>query len=95
MSELVFEWDEVKARSNVLKHGVGFDEAKSVFNDKFALTIPDFGHSSGEERWLDIGISDRERLLVVWYTERQDHIRIIGCRMATNAERRYYENEQF
>jgi uncharacterized DUF497 family protein len=92
MHDFVFEWDEEKAQSNESKHGVSFFEAKTVFNDPFTLTIPDSVHSVGEERWLEIGLSISGRLLVVWYTERDDRIRIIGSRIATSAELRTYEN---
>ncbi|HAK96019.1 MAG TPA: hypothetical protein DCM87_13765 [Planctomycetes bacterium] len=92
--DLVFEWDEPKAKGNETKHGVSFEEGKTVFNDPFAITIPDPAHSSKEARWLDIGLSARGRVLVVWYTERQEHIRIIGCRRATRGEQRAYEHER-
>ncbi len=88
--DLVFEWDEEKARRNEAKHGVTFDEAKTIFNDPFAMTISDPDHSNEEERWLDIGLSARGRLLVVWYTERSGAIRIIGSRRATKSEERTY-----
>jgi uncharacterized DUF497 family protein len=90
---VTFEWDDGKARSNELRHGVTFDEGKTVFNDPFALTIPDPDHSQHEDRWIDIGFSSKGRLLVVWYTERGDRIRIIGCRTATAAEHRSYRDE--
>jgi uncharacterized DUF497 family protein len=89
---LIFEWDEKKARANETKHGVSFEEAKGVFNDPFALTIPD-PRGRSEDRWLDIGLSASGKLLVVWYTERNEHIRIIGCRRATITERKAYEEE--
>ena len=91
--KLIFEWDETKARSNELKHGVTFHEAKTVFNDPFAITISDPDHSQHDERWIDIGFSSKGRLLVVWYTERDERIRIIGCRTATAAEQRSYQDE--
>jgi uncharacterized DUF497 family protein len=91
---LTFEWDEEKSQQNFKKHGITFDEAKTVFNDPFALTIADPDHSDGEERYLDIGLSMKERLLLVWYTEREENIRIIGCRRATPSERKTYEEEQ-
>ncbi len=91
---LLFEWDETKARSNEVKHGVRFEEAKTIFNDPFSLTISDPDHSAEQERWLDIGFSSRGRLLVVWYNERSERIRIIGCRMATKAEERAYAHER-
>ncbi len=90
---MLFEWDEDKARANEAKHGVPFHEAKTVFNDPFAMTIADPDHSRSEFRWLDIGFSVRERILVVWYTERGGRVRIIGCRRATRAERRAYQSE--
>jgi len=88
-----FEWDEDKARRNEAKHGVSFEEGKTIFNDPFAITILDPEHSRQEERWLDIGFSANGRLLVVWYTERSDSIRLIGCRTATATERRSYDHE--
>jgi hypothetical protein len=91
---LVFEWDEDKARRNESKHGVTFEEAKTVFNDPFALTVPDPDDSDEEERWLDIGLSAEGRLLVVWYTERSERIRIIGSRRATKREEREYAHER-
>lgn len=89
--ELEFEWDEEKADENVKKHAVSFEEAKTIFNDRFAVTIADPDHSVGEYRFADLGLSVTGRLLVVWYTERNDVIRIIGSREATRFERRTYE----
>lgn len=86
--DLVFEWDEEKASRNETKHGVTFEEAKTVFNDPFAITIHDPDHSDEEERWLDVGLSAEGRLLVVWYTERSERIRIIGYRKTTKTEER-------
>jgi len=91
--DLVFEWDEEKAKRNEVKHGVSFDEVKTTFNDPFAMTIPDPNHSAEEERWLDIGLSSEGRILVVWYTERSGRIRIIGSRKATKSEERAYAHE--
>ena len=91
---LVFEWDEEKASRNEAKHGVTFEEVKTIFNDPFALTVSDPDHSDEEERWLDIGLSAEGRLLVVWYTERSERIRIIGSRKATKAEERGYADER-
>lgn len=79
---------------SIEKHGVPFDEAKSVFNDPLAVTINDFAHSANEERYLDIGLSSQGRVLVVWYTERNEGIRTIGCRKATHSERQAYEKER-
>ncbi|MEH1858876.1 MAG: BrnT family toxin [Nostoc sp.] len=86
-----FEWHETKAKENLKKHGISFEEAKTVFNDPFSITITDPDHSIEEERYIDIGLSLRGELLVVVYTERQPNIRIISCRQATKAERKVYE----
>lgn len=90
---LKFEWDENKSKLNLRKHGIDFREGKTVFNDPFAITIDDPDHSDMEERYIDIGISSKGRILVVWYTERNSNIRIIGCRKANNIERDHYEKE--
>jgi uncharacterized DUF497 family protein len=90
---LKFEWDENKSKLNLKKHGVDFKEGKTVFNDPFAITIDDPDHSDFEERYIDIGISSKGRILVVWYTERNNNIRIIGCRKAIRFEREQYEKE--
>ncbi len=89
--QLAFEWDEDKARENRKKHKVDFDEATTVFMDSFSVTIPDPEHSINESRYIDIGMSDKNRVLVVVYTERENKIRLISCRKATAAERRKYE----
>jgi len=89
--ELTFEWDEEKARENLRKHKVSFEEAKTVLMDPWSITIPDPDHSIDEERFLDVGTSLKGRLLVVAYTERGANIRLISCRKATSSERRRYE----
>ncbi|MBI4787075.1 MAG: BrnT family toxin [Chloroflexi bacterium] len=86
-----FEWDEEKAKANYRHHKITFDEGATVFSDAFSNTIPDPDHSTDEERYLDIGTSDKGRVLVVSYTERGTKIRIISCRRATPTERRRYE----
>ena len=88
---LGFEWDEEKAKKNLKKHGVSFDEAATVFGDPLALTIDDPLHSEEEERFLTLGESERRRLLVVVATERGENIRIISVRVATRRERKDYE----
>ena len=88
---LTFQWDEAKSKRNFVKHSVAFEEAKTVFNDRFSLTIADPSHSSDEDRFIDVGLSSKGRVLVVWYTERNEDIRIIGCRKATKTERIIYE----
>jgi uncharacterized DUF497 family protein len=89
--KLTFEWDEVKARENIRKHKVAFDEGKTIFNDPFLLTFPDVDSSETEERYVNIGLSVRDRVLVLIHTERQGRIRIISCRKAKARERRHYE----
>lgn len=91
---LEFEWHENKSINNHTKHGVAFDEAKTVFNDPFSLMQADPDHSAAEDRWLEMGISVEGRLLVVWYTFRAGVIRIIGARCATPAEARRYADER-
>ena len=86
-----FEWDEKKEKSNLKKHGVAFDEGVTVFLDPFSVTIPDPDHSMQEQRYIDIGTSEKGRVLVVVYTERGANIRIISCRKATSSEREFYE----
>lgn len=80
-----------KAKSNRKKHGVDFNEATTVFLDPFSITIPDHDHSAEEQRYIDIGSSEKGRVLVVVYTDRGVNIRIISCRKATYSERQYYE----
>lgn len=89
--KLTFEWDEVKARENIRKHKVSFDEGKTIFNDPFLLTFPDVDSSASEDRYVNIGLSAGDRVLVLIHTERQGKIRIISCRKAKARERRYYE----
>jgi uncharacterized protein len=90
---LVFEWDPRKARSNVAKHGVTFDEAATVFRDTLSVTIFDPLHSEGEERFVLLGHSCRNRLLVVVHKESSGRIRIISARQATAKERRFHEED--
>lgn len=89
--KLNFEWEEEKAKTNLKKHRVSFDEATTVFIDPLSITIPDPDHSVDEQRYIDIGSSDKGRVLVVVYTERGSNIRIISCRKATPSERKLYE----
>ncbi len=87
------EWDEAKAEANLQKHGVSFEEAETVFDDPLAITIFDPYHSADEERFVDVGQSNRKRILVVAYTERRKKFRLISARLATRAERISYEEE--
>jgi uncharacterized DUF497 family protein len=86
-----FEWDSTKARSNLRKRGVSFDEATSVFGDPFNLQMDDPDHSLEERRYLLLGMSKRQRLLVVAFVEREPRTRIISARPAIAGERKRYE----
>lgn len=88
---LIFEWDEDKERSNFRKHKVSFAEGESVFYDPFSITILDPDHSIEEKRFIDIGISNNNRIVVVIYTESDDRIGIISVRKATQVECEMYE----
>jgi len=87
-----FEWHPEKAAANLAKHGVSFEQASSVFGDPLATTVPDPNHSASEERLLTTGMSNQQRVVIVWHTEHDDTIRIIGAREATPHERRTYES---
>ena len=86
-----FEWDEEKARANLEKHGVSFEEAQTVFDDPLFVDFYDPEHSYEEHRYIILGESRQGRLLLVSYTERGGVIRLISSREATPAERRDYE----
>ena len=88
---LTFEWDARKARSNVAKHGVSFEEASTVFGDPLSLTIPDPEHSKTEDRFVTMASAFTGKLLVVVHTDRGDNIRIISARRASRRERKSYE----
>jgi uncharacterized protein len=87
----VFTWDNRKARQNVRKHGIVFEEAATVFGDPLSLTVDDPSHSDDEERFVIVGESSQQRILVVVHTEREGTIRIISARVATPRERKTYE----
>jgi uncharacterized protein len=89
---LAFEWDSGKAKSNLRKHGVSFDEACTVFDDSRATIFPDEDHSNGEEREIIMGYSILVRVVLVSFTEcSMDRVRIISARKATRRELRDYE----
>ena len=92
---LEFEWDSAKAASNLAKHGVGFEEAVTVFDDPLSITVTDPDHSLREVRLVIFGRSSGARLLAVMHTERGERIRIISAREATRAERDAYEEKTF
>ena len=90
-----FEWDPIKARDNLEKHDVAFDEAATVFRDSKALSIFDPDHSETGDRWITMGISEKGRLLIVIHTFREESedavtIRIISSRKATKQETKTY-----
>jgi uncharacterized DUF497 family protein len=90
---LTFEWDSRKARTNLAKHGISFQEASTVFDDRLSFTIPDPDHSTAERRYITMGKAFNDKLLVVVHTDRGDNIRIISARRANRRERKFYEKE--
>ncbi len=88
-----FEWDKEKAKQNIIKHKVSFEEAVTVFYDPLSATFNDPDHSENEQRFIIIGYSSKMRLFVISHTERGKIIRIISARIATNRERKRHENE--
>ncbi len=93
MQNSEFEWDDEKAKSNLKKHEVSFEEAATIFNDPKIATISDPDHSEDEERYVSIGKSVIMRLLAVIHTYRKERIRLISARKATKAEKEKYEDE--
>ncbi|HUU82591.1 MAG TPA: BrnT family toxin [Phycisphaerae bacterium] len=90
---LRFEWEERKAKQNLKKHGVSFEEAATVLGDPLSMTIADPVHSTVEQRWVTMGLTYRERLVVVVHTNRGSTIRLINARRATRREKTAYEEE--
>jgi uncharacterized protein len=88
---LEFEWHPLKAEANLKKHGVSFEEARTIFGDKRVLVVPDREHSFDEIRSIAIGQSENGRLLVMAFTDRDERIRVISARAAGRWERREYE----
>jgi uncharacterized protein len=88
---LRFEWDGEKAKQNLKKHRVSFEEAASVFYDSMSATFNDPAHSIGEYRYITVGLSSTNRIIVVSHTDRGNSIRIISARLATNKERKKHE----
>lgn len=88
-----FEWDTEKARSNLRKHKVSFEEAATALKDPMAATGYDPDHSVGEERFVTFGVFERGRLSVVAHTEEDDTLRIISALVASKGERKIYEEE--
>lgn len=86
-----FAWDAKKAEANLRKHGISFEEAATAFGDPLSHTVPDPDHSIGEDRFVLIGRSSSQLLVVVVHVERDDTIRIISARPASRRERVFYE----
>jgi uncharacterized DUF497 family protein len=88
-----FEWDPEKAKRNYKKHKVSFEEAVTVFYDALSATFDDPDHSVGERRFITVGFSSHDRLLVISHSERREVVRIISARRATPRERKRHENQ--
>jgi uncharacterized protein len=91
-----FEWDEVKARNNIRKHGVSFELAGTIFHDPGILTIADLEHGEAEQRWFSVGVASNGALISAVYLWSETssavvQIRLISARKATQAEIRYYQ----
>lgn len=86
-----FDWDKNKAERNLSKHEVSFEEAKTVFDDPLYVDFYDPEHSEDEDRYPLVGQSNRGRLLIISYTERDNLIRLISAREVTKTERETYE----
>jgi len=93
IDEVRFSWDENKAQNNMLKHGISFDEALSVFDDIHARLILDPDHSQEEERFILLGLSQESHILTVvhCYRDEKDTIRIISARKSTKTEQKQYK----
>jgi len=88
-----FEWDPVKAETNLRKHSVAFKEAATVFRDPLSITVYNPDHSNDEDRFITFGFSAAGRLLMVAHTDRKGRIRVISARELSRAEQTAYEEE--
>ena len=88
---LNFEWNDKKAKSNLIKHKISFEEASTAFGDDLSITIEDPLHSDNENRLILIGKSSNNKTLIVVHIEQTDSIRIISARKATKKEQIFYE----
>jgi uncharacterized DUF497 family protein len=91
---IAFDWDSNKASANFRKHGITFNEAATVFGDPLSSTFYDPDHSQGESRFITIGLSDHNKILIVSHVDRRGIMRIISAREATRHERKFYEEEK-
>ncbi|CAN5535354.1 hypothetical protein BH10ACI3_BH10ACI3_27590 [soil metagenome] len=94
MAESRIVWDSNKGRINQTKYGIGFDEASDVFFDPLALTVDDADHSWHEFRFISIGKTKLQKLIVVFFTETDEEIRIFSARKPTKTERLSYEEKR-
>ena len=92
---MIYEWDPKKAKANLRKHGVSFEEAARVFMDPLAITFPDPDHSDEEDREITIGLTTKHRVVFVSHSARGDRTRIISARRATRKERKQYEEGKY
>jgi uncharacterized protein len=86
-----FEWDAQKAKNNLQKHQVDFEEASTIYDDPLFITVLDDEHSQDEERYITIGLSNQNRVFMVAHTERSNNIRIISARKVTKNEEKFYQ----
>ncbi len=93
MKTIYFSWDDAKAKSNLIKHKVSFEEAKTVFDDDNARLIYDPDHSEDEDRFIILGMSCKLKILTVvhCYRENDNNIRIISARKSTKSEEKQYK----
>jgi len=91
VSGFLFEWSYPEAQENLRKHGVSFEEATTVFGDPLSRTVHNPDHSVEEDRYVTIGRSSTQRVLVIVHTERGERIRLISARLANRSETRQYE----
>jgi len=92
---VIYEWDPGKADANIRKHDVSFEEAATVFTDPFALSFDDPDHSADENRFITIGMSDRNRIIFLAHADgAEDRIRVISARKATKTEAHDYQESR-
>jgi len=90
-----FDWDPQKASGNKEKHGVGFEEAATVFNDPMAISIYDPDHSNAEDRWITMGLSRNGRVLVVCHTFRQENVKTVNIRIFSSRRANKKETKRY
>jgi uncharacterized protein len=88
-----YKWDQQKAKTNLSKHGISFEEAQTVFDDPLYVDFYDPDHSENEDRYIIIGESSKNRVLLVSYTERGEQIRLISARQVTKQELKAYQED--